>query len=579
MNKARRSSQSILTQAYADPRLPSWPLSCFLAVQHLLVQVSFLCIIYFLFIANLPREKINGIPNWDELLACNLFACGIATALQCGLGSRLPLIQAPSFEFLIPAMALIQHVVPSLQSKGNSTEATEICTGPHCENSRNWHWLFCEISGAVLVSALVQIVLGLSGACGWIVNRCGPMVLAPSLSVIGLSAYRPAALLCSENWGVALLLVLLSILLSQHLASCQLPLCQRIPARGFSVRLRVPALHIFSIMLPFLGIWLVYGILRPVPTSWEMLHLSAHYLTFTNSTLLSPWIKIPYPGEQGWPTLSTRAAGVGVAMGIIASVNSVGCYVLCSKVLRLPVPPQHACNRGLCAEGLGSLLSAVLGSVSGTGSSMSNTCAAHLTKTTSSRSVWLAALACVLLGLSPRLMGLLTTIPLGIHGCIPVDLFLLSLLMDPAFITGFLSFFLENTVSGTLQERGLLNHVSSCKPEAGENFLPQSQKGFAQGYELPLVLQRCLSHSWCKGFPLCFLCPLEKEKGEVVNSYPLDELYCSKGETTDFLLRQETVKLESELHLELEQESGMMQDSSENHRCGNPATHEMSPLC
>ncbi|XP_016849577.2 solute carrier family 23 member 3 isoform X3 [Anolis carolinensis] len=533
MNKARRSSQSILTQAYADPRLPSWPLSCFLAVQHLLVQVSFLCIIYFLFIANLPREKINGIPNWDELLACNLFACGIATALQCGLGSRLPLIQAPSFEFLIPAMALIQHVVPSLQSKGNSTEATEICTGPHCENSRNWHWLFCEI------------------------------------------------------------------------------------------------------MLPFLGIWLVYGILRPVPTSWEMLHLSAHYLTFTNSTLLSPWIKIPYPGEQGWPTLSTRAAGVGVAMGIIASVNSVGCYVLCSKVLRLPVPPQHACNRGLCAEGLGSLLSAVLGSVSGTGSSMSNTCAAHLTKTTSSRSVWLAALACVLLGLSPRLMGLLTTIPLGIHGgvlcvtysvavgtgisyfqytdiesgrnifivgftmfmgllvprwlfaapgslrtgCIPVDLFLLSLLMDPAFITGFLSFFLENTVSGTLQERGLLNHVSSCKPEAGENFLPQSQKGFAQGYELPLVLQRCLSHSWCKGFPLCFLCPLEKEKGEVVNSYPLDELYCSKGETTDFLLRQETVKLESELHLELEQESGMMQDSSENHRCGNPATHEMSPLC
>nr|XP_008108305.1 PREDICTED: solute carrier family 23 member 3 isoform X3 [Anolis carolinensis] len=547
MNKARRSSQSILTQAYADPRLPSWPLSCFLAVQHLLVQVSFLCIIYFLFIANLPREKINGIPNWDELLARNLFACGIATALQCGLGSRLPLIQAPSFEFLIPAMALIQHVVPSLQSKGNSTEATEICTGPHCENSRNWHWLFCEISGAVLVSALVQIVLGLSGACGWIVNRCGPMVLAPSLSVIGLSAYRPAALLCSENWGVALLLVLLSILLSQHLASCQLPLCQRIPARGFSVRLRVPALHIFSIMLPFLGIWLVYGILRPVPTSWEMLHLSAHYLTFTNSTLLSPWIKIPYPGEQGWPTLSIRAAGVGVAMGIIASVNSVGCYVLCSKVLRLPVPPQHACNRGLCAEGLGSLLSAVLGSVSGTGSSMSNTCAAHLTKTTSSRSVWLAALACVLLGLSPRLMGLLTTIPLGIHG--------------------------------TLQERGLLNHVSSCKPEAGENFLPQSQKGFAQGYELPLVLQRCLSHSWCKGFPLCFLCPLEKEKGEVVNSYPLDELYCSKGETTDFLLRQETVKLESELHLELEQESGMMQDSSENHRCGNPATHEMSPLC
>ncbi|XP_042300857.1 solute carrier family 23 member 3 isoform X2 [Sceloporus undulatus] len=610
MSKASRSSQGILAgppKAYADPKLLSWPLSCLLALQHLLVLVSFLCIFYFLFINTLPHEKMNGIPHWDELLARNLFACGIAIALQCGMGSRLPLIQAPSFEFLIPAMVLIQHVTPILQTKGNSTEAADICSGPHCENTKNWHWLFCEISGAVLISALVQVVLGLSGACGWIVHRCGPMVVAPSLSIIGLSAYRPAALLCSENWVIALLLVLLSVLLSQHLASFRLPLCRWT-----------------KVLLPFSGIWLVCGILRPVPTPWEMLHLSSHYLIFANSTSQSPWLKVPYPGEQGWPILSTRAVGIGVAMGIAASVNSLGCYLLCSKALRLPAPAQHACNRGLCAEGLASLLSAVLGSVSGTGSSMSNTCAARLTKTTSSRSVWLAALACVLLGLSPRLMGLLTTIPLGIHGgvlsvtysvavgtgvsyfqhtdidsgrnifivgftmfmgllvprwlfaapgalvtgCIPVDLFFLSLLMHPAFITGFLSFFLENTVSGTLQERGMLNRLSSCKPEAGENFLPHSQRGSAQRYEPALVLRRHMSHSWYKAFPLCFLCPLEKDREEVVNSYPLEELHLSEGEATVLLLRQERVKPESELQLGSEQEHNMIQENLENHRCG-----------
>ncbi|XP_042300861.1 solute carrier family 23 member 3 isoform X6 [Sceloporus undulatus] len=493
MSKASRSSQGILAgppKAYADPKLLSWPLSCLLALQHLLVLVSFLCIFYFLFINTLPHEKMNGIPHWDELLARNLFACGIAIALQCGMGSRLPLIQAPSFEFLIPAMVLIQHVTPILQTKGNSTEAADICSGPHCENTKNWHWLFCEISGAVLISALVQVVLGLSGACGWIVHRCGPMVVAPSLSIIGLSAYRPAALLCSENWVIALLLVLLSVLLSQHLASFRLPLCRWTKASGFSVKLSGLSLHMFS--------------------------------------------------------------------------------------------------------------------------------------TTSSRSVWLAALACVLLGLSPRLMGLLTTIPLGIHGgvlsvtysvavgtgvsyfqhtdidsgrnifivgftmfmgllvprwlfaapgalvtgCIPVDLFFLSLLMHPAFITGFLSFFLENTVSGTLQERGMLNRLSSCKPEAGENFLPHSQRGSAQRYEPALVLRRHMSHSWYKAFPLCFLCPLEKDREEVVNSYPLEELHLSEGEATVLLLRQERVKPESELQLGSEQEHNMIQENLENHRCG-----------
>ena len=64
-----------------------------------------------------------------------------------------------------------------------------------------------QVSGAVLVSGLVQLVLGVSGVCGWAARRCGPMVLAPSLSIIGLSAYKEAAFFCSTNWGVALLYV------------------------------------------------------------------------------------------------------------------------------------------------------------------------------------------------------------------------------------------------------------------------------------------------------------------------------------------------------------------------------------
>ncbi|XP_015270850.1 PREDICTED: solute carrier family 23 member 3 [Gekko japonicus] len=562
------TTQSILPCAYTGPNSPPWSLSVLLALQHLLVQASFLCIFHLLFLATLPPSKLDGFQCWNELLARNFFACGISTALQCGLGTRLPLVQAPSFEFLIPAMVLTQHTAPIHQSKGNSTGAPNEYSGLNRENTRNWDWLLCEVSGAVLVSAVVQVACGVSGACGWIAKHCGPMVLAPSLAVIGLSAYRPAALLCSENWGIAMLLVLLSILLSQHLASCRLPLCQWSRAGGLSIRSRSPNLHMFSVLLPVSGIWLVCGILNPIPIPWDVLHPSMRHVTLTNNTLQSPWLQVPYPGEQGWPLLSTSAVAIGAAMGVAASINSIGCYLLCSKALREPPAPQHACNRGLCAEGLGSLLSALLGSVSGTASSMPNVCASHLTQATSIRSVWVSALACILLGLSPRLTGLLATIPLAVHGgmlcvtysvavgtgiscfqytnidsgrnifivgftmfmgllvpkwlfaapeslatgCVPVDLFLLSLLMVPAFITGILSFFLENTVSGTLQERGLLSHLVSCKPETAENLLKEHNMNSAQRYRLPRVLRKQQLPSWCKGFPFCFLCPPEEAK-------------------------------------------------------------------
>ncbi|XP_054826612.1 solute carrier family 23 member 3 [Eublepharis macularius] len=603
------ASQSILPCAHTGPRFPPWPLSCLLALQHLLVQASFLCIFHLLFLATLPPSELDGFQCWNELLARNFFACGISTALQCGLGTGLPLVQAPSFEFLIPAMVLTQHTSPIHQLKENSTEAPNEYSGPNCENTRNWDWSLREISGAVLISAAVQMVLGMSGACGWIAKRCGPMVLAPSLSVIGLSAYRPAALLCSENWGVAMLLVLLSILLSQHLASCRLPLCQWSQAGGLFIR----SLHMFSVLLPVSGIWLVFGILNPIPVPWDVLHPSVHHLTLPNNTLQSPWLQVPYPGELGWPLLSTPAVGIGSAMGIAASMNSIGCYLLCSKALREPPAPQHACNRGLCAEGLGSLLSAVLGSVSGTASSMPNVCASRLTQATSFRSVWVSALACILLGLSPRLTGLLATIPLAVHGgmlcvtysvavgtgisyfqytnidsgrnifivgftmfmgllvpkwlfsspgslttgCVPVDLFLLSLLMVPAFITGVLSFFLENTVSGTLQERGLLNHLVSCKPETAENSLQLHNKDSVPRLKLPLFLRMQQLPSWCKAFPFCFLCPLKEAKEEIVNSYHLEELHCSSGETADLLLKPGTVELESNIKPE----------TLENHKC------------
>ncbi|NXG27888.1 S23A3 protein, partial [Dromaius novaehollandiae] len=436
----------------------------------------------------------------SELLARSLFACGISTILQTCMGSRLPLVQIPSFEYLVPAMMLSSHLSLSASTDRNG----EALGCSHRVLPPVYHAFLLQVSGAVVVSGLVQLVLGVSGACGWTARRCGPMVLAPSLSIVGLSAYKEVAFFCSANWGVALLLVLLAITFSQHLGSCRLPCCAWLCARGGYVEPSVPTLRTFSVLLPFTGICIMCAILSHLRIPWDSLELATERLPWANSTVRSPWLRIPYPGEGGWPLLTPRALAVGTAMAVGGSVNSVGCYVLCGRLLRASRPPPEACNRGLCTEALGSLLAGLLGATGGTASSIANTCASSLTQAGSRLSVQVSALVCVALGMSPRLAGLLTHIPLVVHGgvlCVtyavavgtgisyfqyadidsgrnifivgftmfmallvprwlstapahlatgwvPLDLLFLSLLMVPVFLTGFLSFFLENTVSG-----------------------------------------------------------------------------------------------------------------------------------
>ncbi|KFQ22213.1 Solute carrier family 23 member 3, partial [Mesitornis unicolor] len=440
----------------------------------------------------------------SELLARSLFACGISTVLQTTLGSRLPLIQIPSFEYLVPAMVLSSHPSLSASTDRNGTAVSSACPAPHCAVVGSRAASLREVSGAVLVSGLIQLVLGVSGVCGWAARRCGPMVLAPSLSIIGLSAYKEAAFFCSTNWGVALLLMLLAVTFSQHLGSCRLPFCAWSQAQGSSTEPSVPTFRTFSVLLPFAGVCIVCAVLSHLHIPWETLDPAMAQLSWANSTFRAPWLRIPYAGEWGWPLLTPRALAVGIAMAIGCSMNSVGCYVLCGRLLRAPRLSPYACNRGLCTEGLGSLLAGLLGTPGGSAASIANACTTSLTQAGSRVSVQISALVCVVLGLSPRLVGLLTRIPLALHGgvlCItyavavgtgisyfqyadidsgrntfivgfamfmallvpwwlgaapahlatgwvPLDLLFLSLLMVPVFLTGFLSFFLENTVSG-----------------------------------------------------------------------------------------------------------------------------------
>ncbi|XP_007188011.2 solute carrier family 23 member 3 [Balaenoptera acutorostrata] len=531
---------------------PPWGLSCLLALQHILVLASLLCASHLLLLQSLPAGGLSSSPA--QLLASSLFSCGVSTALQTWMGSRLPLIQAPSLEFLIPGLVLTSQKLPlTTRTPGNSSLVLRLCGGPGCHGLELWNTSLREVSGAVVVSGLLQVTLGLFGGPGHLFPHCGPLVLAPSLIVAGLSAHREVALFCSAHWGLASLLILLMVVCSQHLGSRLLPPHPWRPASTSPTHTHIPVFRLLSVLIPVACVWIISALLGLSIIPRE---LSAE----------APWFWLPHPAEWHWPLLTPRALAAGISMALAASTSSLGCYALCGQLLHLPSPPPHACSRGLSLEGLGSVLAGLLGSPMGTASSFPNVGTVSLLQAGSRRVAHLVGLLCVVLGLSPRLVQLLTTIPLPVLGGVlgvtqavvlstgfssfhladidsgrnvfivgfsifmalllprwfreapvllstgwsPLDVLLRSLLTEPIFLAGLLGFFLENTIPGTQLERGLGQGLPSSFT-AQEVRMPQkSREKAAQEYELPFSIQNLCP---CIPQPLRCLCPLPEDSG------------------------------------------------------------------
>ncbi|XP_055967963.1 solute carrier family 23 member 3 [Sorex fumeus] len=533
---------------------PPWGLSCLLALQHLLVLVVLLSASHLLLLQSLPPGGLSYAPA--QLLASCLFSCGLTTTLQTWMGSRLPLVQAPSFEFLVPALVLTSQKPPlAIRTPENSSLVLHLCATSGCPGLERWDSSLREVSGAVVASGLLQGALGLAGGPGHVFPRCGPLVLAPSLMVAGLAAHREVALFCSTHWGLALLLILLLVVCSQHLGNCPLPRRLQRAAPASPIHSRGLTVKVFSVLMPVAAVWVVAAFLGFNLIPREL-----------SSATPAPWLWMPHPAAWRWPLLTPRALAAGVSMALAASTSSLGCYGLCGRLLRWPAPPPHACSRGLSLEGLGSALAGLLGSPLGIASSFPNLGAVGLIQDGSQRMVYVVGLLSMGLGLSPRLAQFLATIPLPVLGGVlgvtqavvlsagfsifyltdidsgrnvfivgfsifmalllprwlreapvalstgwnPLDVFLSSLLTQPIFLAGVLAFLLENTVPGTQLERGLVQEL----PLAGDAQEPgwsqkASDKAEAE-YELPFPL---LNLCPCLPQPLRCLCPQPENSG------------------------------------------------------------------
>ncbi|XP_039981942.1 solute carrier family 23 member 1-like [Xiphias gladius] len=536
---------------YCVTDIPPWYLCIFLAIQHYLTAFGGIISIPLILSEGLCLQHDS--LTQSRLINTIFFVSGLCTLLQVTFGVRLPILQGGTFAVLTPAMAMLS--MPEWKCPAWTQNASLVNTSSPVF-IEVWQTRMRTLQGSIMVASLLQILIGFSGIIGFLMRFIGPLTIAPTVSLIGLSLYDSAGAKTGSHWGISAMTTVLIILFSQYLRFIPIP----VPAYSKTKKLHTSKFYIFQIMPILLGIvvsWLVcylltiYGVLPSDPVQYGYL---ARTDVKGNVVSEASWFTFPYPGQWGMPTVSL--AGVfGFMAGIICSMaESVGDYHACARLSGAPPPPKHAISRGIGVEGLGSLLAGAFGTGNGTTSFSENVAALGITKVGSRTVILLSGVFMILMGILGKIGAIFTTIPTPVIGgmflimfgvitaagisnlqstdmnssrnifvfgfsmftalVIPnwimknpnfletgvteVDQVLHILLTTHMFVGGFLGFFLDNTIPGTKYERGLLSS-DKVHLEDSSNTL-----GAEEVYDLPFGITSCLSSkSWVRYIPFC----------------------------------------------------------------------------
>ncbi|KAI5666556.1 hypothetical protein M9H77_16409 [Catharanthus roseus] len=328
-----------------------------------------------------------------------LFMSGVTTLLHTSFGSRLPLIQGPSFVYLAPALAII-----------NSPEFLGL-------NGNNFKHIMKELQGAIIIGSAFQAILGYSGLMTILLKLINPVVVSPTIAAVGLSFYSygfPRVGACIEIGAVQILLV---VIFSLYLRKISI-LGHRV-FLIYAVPLGLAITWAAAFLLTEVGAYNYKGCDVNVPASNIISdhcrkHVSRmmHCRVDTSHALRSaPWFRFPYPFQWGTPVFHWKMALVMCVVSIISSVDSVGSYHASSLLVASRPPTPGVLSRGIGLEGLTSLLAGLWGTGTGSTTLTENVHTIAVTKMGSRRAVELGACVLILLSLIGKVGGFIASIP------------------------------------------------------------------------------------------------------------------------------------------------------------------------
>ncbi|XP_067656669.1 solute carrier family 23 member 1-like [Haliotis asinina] len=496
-------------------------------------------------------------PIRSRLLSSTLLMSGIASILQTAVGIRLPIFQGPSASFF-PALLAMKNNPEWKCPDGNLTSVVQGAKAASLNvSATSGRTLLSEgeklqqLSGSLMAASVLEILIGATGLVGVLLRFIGPITVAPTIALIGISLYKITIAQFRPSWeisfgGIALLLIF--ILYIPHI-KIPLPRWGKKKQRSY-----LPIFELFPILLGMLVMWAISAILTVTnvfPNDPDDIRHKARTDVKMSMIEVTPWVSIPYPGQFGLPSFSL-AVFVGFLSAFCASmIESVGDYFATAKACQVAPPPDHAVNRGILMEGLCGLLGGAIGTGHATTSYSTDIAAISVSKT-ASRSLMLCSgfilmlmsvfgkfgaaiatapdptLAAPLVVLSGMLVSIgLSTLRhvnmdssrnmtiLGVSlfcgiflpewvdrhndfidtGVAEVDGVLKVALGTPMFVGGLLSIVLDTTVRGSPEERGLVSwremaSVSGDNHEKGDNSNSISVQDVYEWCFLPRIYHR-----------------------------------------------------------------------------------------
>lgn len=310
-----------------------------------------------------------------QLIGTIFFVSGIATLLQSTFGNRLPVVQGGTFSFLAPTIAICS--MAGLADAGFEVKMQ-------------------HVQGAIIMGSLFEIIIGFTGTVGLLLRFVSPVVIAPTIALIGLALFQFGATKAGAGayWPIGALVIGLIIVFSQYLRNRH---------------------RIFRMYPVLLGILLAWGACL---LGTQLGFFGEGHPARTDFTKVSqaPWVRVPYPFQWGFPQFALTAA-VGMLAGYIASIiESVGDYYACARLAGAPIPNRKTVNRGIGFEGIGCLIAGVFGSGNGTTTYSENVGAIGLTRVGSRRVVQCGAIFMLVLAVFGKFGALFATIPQPIVG-------------------------------------------------------------------------------------------------------------------------------------------------------------------
>ncbi len=369
---------------------PRWPLAVLLGIQQYLTMFGATVLIPIIIggAMELPPEAMA------LLISTIFFTSGVCTLIQQSpLGNKLPVIQGGTFSFLSPTFAILSMV----------TAEKFAGAGPL------WQIKIQHVAGAIMIASVVEIVLGYTGIMGKVRRLISPIVIGPTIAMIGLALFNIGAPWMATNWIISIITLGALIIYSQVLSH------------------KAKAFLLFPVLLAVATGWL--AALIGTVFEWIPKGNAANLAEKLQFVAESAWFSFEplMPFKWGVPEFTSTTLWAGafaMLAGYFASIiESIGDYYACARIAEAPVPTSRMISRGLGAEVLGCFIAGILQTCNGTTTYSENIGSIGLTRVASRRVIRCGAAVMLLIPIIAKFGAVLTTLPMPVTGAMFVGLF------------------------------------------------------------------------------------------------------------------------------------------------------------